>query len=460
MTSCGHTTQHRENASDFTHPWKPSLNHWVLHLKFESSRFYKSTKIREFRFMPKFSIVIPSARPHLLPSALRSAVEQDFDDYEVIVSDNSGIGGCKIVIESFGSHEIRYVKPPSKLDVTPHWDFAISHALGDWVVLLCDDDALLPCALKILDRYINKNQEVDSIKWQLNAHSRVQNNHRKHTVSMPACRGKVDEYDAKDLLLKMFESGTGLFRVKHTLPFMPLATYRRELIEKVRSKQDGHKFFHPPCPMTSGAFGYLAFANKTLVLDLPLTVIGDPPDSAGNQAMNDEAYKEMHNTVSLEYVPIKSMLLFPSTSAESLLRAREALVDYVPELTLNYPMYFLACALAIKELERMSADVSAVKKMFDQALSEYPKYIQIEFNRLLGKEMNKQQINMTKSKILLSNIKHKVKIIIKSIIGTSMPEYQKWNAEDIHVEDVYDAAIYVNDILKSHSLGAEPNSTY
>jgi len=39
MTSCGHTTQHRENASGFTHPWKPSLNQWVLHLKFESSNY-------------------------------------------------------------------------------------------------------------------------------------------------------------------------------------------------------------------------------------------------------------------------------------------------------------------------------------------------------------------------------------------------------------------------------------
>lgn len=42
MTSYGHTTQHRENASDFTHPWKPSLNLWVLHLKFESSVIQKT----------------------------------------------------------------------------------------------------------------------------------------------------------------------------------------------------------------------------------------------------------------------------------------------------------------------------------------------------------------------------------------------------------------------------------
>ena len=97
--------------------------------------------------MPFFSIVIPTTRVHLLPDALSSALAQTFSDFEIVISDNSD-EGCGKIIAELGSDKVRRVCPNEYMTATTHWDFARSQARGDWVVMLCDDDALLPVAFE------------------------------------------------------------------------------------------------------------------------------------------------------------------------------------------------------------------------------------------------------------------------------------------------------------------------
>ncbi len=53
---------------------------------------------------PLFSIVIPTRdRPNLLKDAIQSALEQEFDDYEIIVSDNSTNSETQKLVSEFES---------------------------------------------------------------------------------------------------------------------------------------------------------------------------------------------------------------------------------------------------------------------------------------------------------------------------------------------------------------------
>src|SRR5258705_9700603 len=98
---------------------------------------------------PFFSIVIPTRnRAHLLRYALQSALNQDFDDYEIIVSDNCSEDNTAQVVKEAPGDLIRYVRPEKSLSMPDHWNFALDQIRGRYVTYLCDDDALAPTALQ------------------------------------------------------------------------------------------------------------------------------------------------------------------------------------------------------------------------------------------------------------------------------------------------------------------------
>lgn len=100
---------------------------------------------------PLFSIVIPTRnRAHLLPYAIRSALNQQFQDYEIVVVANNCSDNTREVVSAIKSDRIRYFETDKTLTMPENWEFAWTKAQGEYVTYLCDDDALSPSALKLL----------------------------------------------------------------------------------------------------------------------------------------------------------------------------------------------------------------------------------------------------------------------------------------------------------------------
>ncbi|WP_298199950.1 glycosyltransferase family 2 protein [Desulfosporosinus sp.] len=111
------------------------------------------------------SVVIPTrTRAETLGATLRSAVEQDFGDYEIIVCDNNSEDNTREVIESLGSNKIRYFNTGKRLSMCDNWEFALSHAEGEYIIFIGDDDAIIPGALNKLQTFIQKNP-APAYKW-------------------------------------------------------------------------------------------------------------------------------------------------------------------------------------------------------------------------------------------------------------------------------------------------------
>src|SRR5262245_20675383 len=105
----------------------------------------------------RFSVVIPTReRAETLRHALRTCLNRKFDDYEVIVSDNDSAPPMRAVVDEVAGPKVRYVRTPDALAMSSNWDFALSHARGEFVVLIGDDDGLLPHALAELDKIIRE----------------------------------------------------------------------------------------------------------------------------------------------------------------------------------------------------------------------------------------------------------------------------------------------------------------
>jgi len=104
-----------------------------------------------------FSIVIPTCdRPHLLKSTLKAALSVDYDNYEVVVSDNYSTPETYEVVKSLENHKVRYFRASHRLNMADNWQFAYQQAKGDYIIILGDDDGITKAALKRASQIIQR----------------------------------------------------------------------------------------------------------------------------------------------------------------------------------------------------------------------------------------------------------------------------------------------------------------
>jgi glycosyltransferase involved in cell wall biosynthesis len=98
------------------------------------------------------SICIPTyQRPHLVQEAVESCLRQTYSSIEIIVCDDSPDQATQQIIEAFNQPDkIRYYRNASSLGQANNVNRLFDLALGDRLLLLHDDDLLLPNAVAAL----------------------------------------------------------------------------------------------------------------------------------------------------------------------------------------------------------------------------------------------------------------------------------------------------------------------
>lgn len=103
-----------------------------------------------------FNIIIPTReRADTLIHALQTVVSQDYENLNIIVSDNFSQDNTKDVVASFADKRIKYINTGKRVSMSHNWEFALSHVTGGWVSIIGDDDGLLPNALKRVNEIID-----------------------------------------------------------------------------------------------------------------------------------------------------------------------------------------------------------------------------------------------------------------------------------------------------------------
>lgn len=79
-----------------------------------------------------------------LRQALQSAVSQDYEPIEIIVSDNCSSDDTESVVRSFDDKRIRYFRQPQNIPANDNFNFCLQQARGIYFLLLHDDDLIDP----------------------------------------------------------------------------------------------------------------------------------------------------------------------------------------------------------------------------------------------------------------------------------------------------------------------------
>lgn len=155
--------------------WGDYLNHLPIYQNKRVSEFIDlglDFKINNHRLnikkqviKRKISIVIPTHnRLALLKDAMQTVLKQKkYDNWELIIFDNASSDPIHEFIETLDEPRIHYKKSNEFLPVTESWNSAIDMATGDYVMLIGDDDGLIPDYFNKINLLISNFNEPDFI---------------------------------------------------------------------------------------------------------------------------------------------------------------------------------------------------------------------------------------------------------------------------------------------------------
>jgi glycosyltransferase involved in cell wall biosynthesis len=89
-------------------------------------------------------------RPERIRATLRSILDQSFSDLEIIVTDNDPERSAEAVVREINDRRVTYRANERNLGMVKNFNHALSLAIGEFVVMITDDDPVYPEMLSTL----------------------------------------------------------------------------------------------------------------------------------------------------------------------------------------------------------------------------------------------------------------------------------------------------------------------
>jgi len=291
--------------------------------------------------IPFFSIVIPTKNRHdLLHDSIYSALNQNFNDLEVIVSDNWNDEKTKQTIDSFlPNDKLKYVKPDSELNMLNHWEFASKQATGKWVILLPDRKILYQGALQYLYKKINKHPHINSLSFRITSYNENTNLFYTERPLAADCIVKTKDLLTNFLNSNYFSEDSLDMQFPKTLN----GAFKNEFAQMVRTKT-GH-YFNTPGVTTPdySSFFYNALLNEeSLYIDKRLGIAQGEGKSNGRLFGNGNTAKYLsmlnltEEALYESLVPIKQAFIYNWLIIDYLKIERELQLPNTPINQINY----------------------------------------------------------------------------------------------------------------------------
>lgn len=255
---------------------------------------------------------------------------QTYDDWELIISDNDSSQDIKGYIDSLNDARIKYYRTREFVSVTRNWNNALEQATGNYVIMLGDDDCLMPDFCKTVAELAERFENPDLIYTDAYLYSYpgifpeypngfLQLGYNvRFTSREPFLLGRDEAIEIVGEALAM----------KDPLSFnMQVSTIRREYILSLQAQG---AFFQSPFPDYYATIATFLTAKRILIYQQPIVVIGISPKSYGYFFFNrkeNEGILVLNNSQELHQSRLEEVLLPGSWEATCRLVAMETVVS-------------------------------------------------------------------------------------------------------------------------------------
>lgn len=231
----------------------------------------------------RFSVLLPTRNGGaLLADCIASILEQDFDDFELVVSDNANSDATQDILRRLAdTPRLKVIRQSTPLPVAENWTAALRASTGQYVLMMGDDDYLLPHALRTLDEVITRHGAPDCVLYNgllYVAPGAVSTDpvsywSRDHFQYGP-------DFAHEAVLTASHRMGIvhDMFRFQQRIPLnMQTTVFARRAIEK-----ESGSAFEAPYPDHYLLNALLIAAEKWVYLPNQLVVVGVSPKSFGH----------------------------------------------------------------------------------------------------------------------------------------------------------------------------------
>ena len=305
----------------------------------------------------KFSVLLPTRnRLDLLQYAVETVRRQNYENWEIIISDNDSEQNISGYVENLREERIKYYRTNKFISVTDNWNNAIEKASGDYIIMLGDDDCILKNFFSIISNLVSSFNHPDAIYTKSLLYA--------YPGAIPGYpNGFIRSYDYAPFFKLsdhpfILDRQTARDLVEDSMNFRMTYTYnmqhtilKHSFIDSLAGKGP---FFQSPYPDFYATNVVFLMAERILISPIPLVVVGISTKSFGHFFFNKDekgGSEFLNNLPDLSsFENLRQVLLPGSMDRTSWLFAMETIkqnfgIDH--ELRVNYQRYrFLQVASA------------------------------------------------------------------------------------------------------------------
>lgn len=242
---------------------------------------------------PLFTVIIPAKnRASYLYHTLRTCMMQNYDHFEVIVSDDGSTDSTQEVVEDASriDSRIRYFSHSAGIGMRDNFEFALRQVKPGFVIALGADDGLLPDGIKGMCEVL-RDTGMDLLAWPAPLYSYPKVNGANGQLAIYHKRG-AKIIDSHRFLSRQAKNLHYLSDIESPM-FYVKGVASTQLIDKVRNYSIDGRFYSCPTPdgysgiVLAGVVSHYAFSGK------PFSIYGLSPTSQGlGYLSNDEQAKK------------------------------------------------------------------------------------------------------------------------------------------------------------------------
>ncbi|MGH2742315.1 MAG: glycosyltransferase family 2 protein, partial [Thermoleophilaceae bacterium] len=230
---------------------------------------------------PRYSVLLPTRNGGAqLEGCIRSVLEADRDDIELVVSDNASDDETPEVLARFaGDERLIALRQASSLEVTENWNACRERSRGEHILLLGDDDRLLPDYFARADALLERWDQPDCLLYNGFAYASpgfVDSPHSHYADPFYVVDGRLPA-DGPFTASQRRTVLAAMFRFRFPVHLnMQTALVKRAVVERLRAG-----LFKPPFPDFYGLAALMLVAERWVLSSERLVVVGVSPKSFG-----------------------------------------------------------------------------------------------------------------------------------------------------------------------------------